>query len=128
MLNNLLVKEVLSSEASGNVNVVSFVDRLLELALEQNASDIHIEPFEKNVKVRYRIDGDLQNRAEFPIEAYSAICARLKIVAGLNIAERRVPQDGRINMVIGGKEYDFRVSSLPTVFGEKFGCGFSYSS
>jgi len=70
--------------------------------------------------VRYRIDGDLQERAEFPIEAYSAICARLKILAGLNIAERRIPQDGRINMVIGGKEFDFRVSTLPTVFGEKF--------
>ena len=70
--------------------------------------------------MRYRIDGDLQDRAEFPINSYSAICARIKIIAGLNIAERRVPQDGRINMTIGGKAYDFRVSSLPTVYGEKF--------
>ena len=99
---------------------VRLVDSIIKEAIPYRASDIHIEPFEKNVKVRYRIDGDLQNRAEFPIEAYSAICARLKIISGLNIAERRIPQDGRINMVIGGKEYDFRVSTLPTVFGEKF--------
>lgn len=103
-----------------NNPAVRLVDSIIKEAIPYRASDIHIEPFEKNVKVRYRIDGDLQNRAEFPIEAYSAICARLKIMSGLNIAERRIPQDGRINMVIGGKEYDFRVSTLPTVFGEKF--------
>lgn len=103
-----------------NNPAVRLVDSIIKEAIPYRASDIHIEPFEKNVKVRYRIDGNLQNRAEFPIEAYSAICARLKIISGLNIAERRVPQDGRINMTIGGKEYDFRVSTLPTVFGEKF--------
>ena len=99
---------------------VRLVDSIIKEAIPYRASDIHIEPFEKIVKVRYRIDGDLQQRAEFPIEAYSAICARLKIMSGLNIAERRVPQDGRINLSIGGKEYDFRVSTLPTVYGEKF--------
>ncbi|MBE6925379.1 MAG: type II/IV secretion system protein [Ruminococcaceae bacterium] len=103
-----------------NNPAVRLVDSVIREAIPYRASDIHIEPFEKAVRVRYRIDGDLQDRAEFPIEAYSAICARLKIMAGLNIAERRVPQDGRINMNIGGKEYDFRVSTLPTVFGEKF--------
>ncbi len=103
-----------------NNPAVRLVDSIIKEAIPYRASDIHIEPFEKNVKVRYRIDGDLQNRAEFPIEAYSAICARLKIISGLNIAERRIPQDGRLNLVIGGKEYDFRVSTLPTVFGEKF--------
>ena len=103
-----------------NNPAVRLVDSVIKEAIPYRASDIHIEPFEKAVRVRYRIDGDLQDRAEFPIEAYSAICARLKIMSGLNIAERRVPQDGRINMVIGGKEYDFRVSTLPTVFGEKF--------
>ena len=103
-----------------NNPAVRLVDSVIREAIPYRASDIHIEPFEKAVRVRYRIDGDLQERAEFPIEAYSAICARLKIMAGLNIAERRVPQDGRINMNIGGKEYDFRVSTLPTVFGEKF--------
>ena len=103
-----------------NNPAVRLVDSIIKEAIPYRASDIHIEPFEKNVRVRYRIDGDLQQRAEFPIEAYSAICARLKILAGLNIAERRIPQDGRINMNIGGKEFDFRVSTLPTVFGEKF--------
>ncbi len=99
---------------------VRLVDSIIKGAVPYRASDIHIEPFEKVVKVRYRIDGDLQERAEFPINSYSAISARIKIMAGLDIAERRIPQDGRINMIIGGKEFDFRVSSLPTVFGEKF--------
>ena len=99
---------------------VRLVDSIIKEAIPYRASDIHIEPFEKVVKVRYRIDGDLQERAEFPIEAYSAICARLKIMSGLNIAERRIPQDGRINLKVGGSEYDFRVSTLPTVYGEKF--------
>jgi len=103
-----------------NNPAVRLVDSIIKEAIPHRASDIHIEPFEKHVKVRYRIDGDLHNRAEFPIEAYSAICARLKIMSGLNIAERRVPQDGRINLTVGGREYDFRVSTLPTVFGEKF--------
>ncbi len=103
-----------------NNPAVRLVDSIIKEAIPFRASDIHIEPFEQKVKVRYRVDGDLQERAEFPIEAYSAISARLKIMSGLNIAERRVPQDGRINMNIGDKEYDFRVSTLPTVFGEKF--------
>ena len=103
-----------------NNPAVRLVDSIIKEAIPYRASDIHIEPFEKNVRVRYRIDGDLQERAEFPTEAYSAICARLKILAGMNIAERRLPQDGRINMIVGGKDFDFRVSTLPTVFGEKF--------
>ena len=110
------------SEESEVINnpAVRLVDSVIREAIPYRASDIHIEPFEKSVIVRYRIDGNLQKRAEFPTEAYSAICARLKIMAGLNIAERRVPQDGRINMTVGDTEYDFRVSSLPTVYGEKF--------
>ena len=99
---------------------VRLVDSIIKEAIPYRASDIHIEPFEKNVRVRYRIDGDLQERASFPIESYDAVCARLKIMSGMDIAEHRSPQDGRINMLIGGKEYDFRVSTLPTVFGEKF--------
>ena len=99
---------------------VRLVDSIIKEAIPFRASDIHIEPFEKAVKVRYRIDGDLQVRAEFPIENYPAICARLKILSGISIAERRIPQDGRISMVINGTDYDFRVSTLPTVHGEKF--------
>lgn len=103
-----------------NAPAVRLVDSFIKEAVPFRASDIHIEPFEKTVKVRYRIDGELQQRAEFPKECYDAIGARLKIMAGLNIAERRIPQDGRINMSVNGKSYDFRVSSLPTVYGEKF--------
>ncbi len=99
---------------------VRLVDSIIREAIPFRASDIHIEPFEKVIKVRYRIDGDLQNRADIPIESYGAICARLKIMSGMNIAERRTPQDGRINMIVAGKEYDFRVSCLPTIYGEKF--------
>ena len=113
-------EEEISENDIVNNPSVRLVDSIIKEAVPYRASDIHIEPFEKVVKVRYRIDGDLQERAEFPITSYSAICARIKIMAGLDIAERRVPQDGRINMVIGGKEFDFRVSTLPTMFGEKF--------
>ena len=111
--------EVLEGEVVNNPSV-RLVDSIIKEAIPYRASDIHIEPFEKTVKVRYRIDGDLQERAEFPTASYSAISARIKIMAGMDIAERRIPQDGRINLVIGGKEYDFRISSLPTMFGEKF--------
>ena len=103
-----------------NNPAVRLVDSIIKEAIPFRASDIHIEPFEKAVKVRYRIDGDLQVRAEFPIESYPAICARLKILSGISIAERRLPQDGRISMTINGTDYDFRVSTLPTVYGEKF--------
>lgn len=103
-----------------NNPAVRLVDSIIKEAIPFRASDIHIEPFEKAVKVRYRIDGDLQVRAEFPIESYPAICARLKILSGISIAERRIPQDGRISMTINGTDYDFRVSTLPTVYGEKF--------
>ncbi len=103
-----------------NAPAVRLVDSIIKEAIPFRASDIHIEPFEKIVRVRYRIDGDLSDRAEFPIESYPAICARLKIMAGINIAERRIPQDGRINMTVNGSEFDFRVSTIPTIYGEKF--------
>lgn len=111
--------EMLEGDVVNNPSV-RLVDSIIKEAIPYRASDIHIEPFEKTVKVRYRIDGDLQERAEFPTASYSAISARIKIMAGMDIAERRIPQDGRINLVVGGKEYDFRISSLPTMFGEKF--------
>lgn len=111
--------DVLEGDAVNNPSV-RLVDSIIKEAIPYRASDIHIEPFEKTVKVRYRIDGDLQDRADFPATSYSAISARIKIMAGMDIAERRIPQDGRINLVVGGNEYDFRVSSLPTMFGEKF--------
>lgn len=111
--------EIISNDVVNNA-AVRLVDSIIKEAIPYRASDIHIEPYERVVRVRYRIDGDLQERAEFPINSYSSICARIKIMAGMNIAERRIPQDGRINLTIGGREYDFRASSMPTVYGEKF--------
>ncbi len=103
-----------------NAPAVKLVDSVIREAIPFRASDIHVEPFEKIVRIRYRIDGELSDRVSFPIESYPAICARIKIIAEMNIAERRIPQDGHFNMVISGLEYDFRVSSIPTVWGEKF--------
>ncbi len=103
-----------------NAPAVQLVDSIIKEAIPFRASDIHIEPYEKVVRVRYRIDGDLSERASFPIESFPSICARIKIMSNMNIAERRIPQDGRISMNISGSEYDFRVSSLPTIYGEKF--------
>lgn len=103
-----------------NAPAVKFVDAIIKEAIPLQASDIHIEPREDKVVVRYRIDGDLVKRAEFPIDSFNAVCARIKIISNMDIAERRVPQDGRIRMEIDGEEYDFRVSTLPTIFGEKF--------
>lgn len=103
-----------------NTPSVQLLDSIIKEAIAFRASDIHIEPNDKLVKVRYRVDGDLIERMKFSIEYYPAICARLKIMSGINIAERRIPQDGRINMMVNNIEYDFRTSTLPTVYGEKF--------
>jgi type IV pilus assembly protein PilB len=83
------------------------------------ASDIHLEPFDDGVRVRYRVDGSLTENMTIPLELYSSVSTRIKIMAGMDIAEKRLPQDGRIEMTINGGVYDFRVSSLPTVHGEK---------
>ncbi|MBQ7307862.1 MAG: type II/IV secretion system protein [Clostridia bacterium] len=103
-----------------NAPAVRLVDSILREAIPMRTSDIHIEPFEHTVKVRYRVDGDLFERTTFDIEGFAAVAARVKIMAGLNIAERRSPQDGKIAMTVNGIHYDFRVSTLPTIFGEKF--------
>ena len=103
-----------------NTPAVRLVDSFIKEAIPYRASDIHIEPSETTVRVRYRIDGDLLTRAEFPMDSYPAIVSRLKILAGLNVAETRTPQDGRISMVVNGTPYDFRVSTLPMIYGEKF--------
>ncbi|WP_127837008.1 GspE/PulE family protein [Clostridium prolinivorans] len=102
-----------------NAPVVKMVDYLIKNALETRASDIHIEPFEKYVRIRYRIDGQLVQVSTVGIDSQAALVTRLKILANLNIAEKRIPQDGRIITKVGEKEVDLRVSILPTVFGEK---------
>ena len=103
-----------------NAPAVRFIDSLLEESVKLRASDIHIEPSEKNVLVRYRIDGDLHEQSTFDISFFPAISTRIKILADIDIAERRIPQDGHITKEIGGEKYDFRVSTLPTINGEKF--------
>jgi len=108
-----IIDEVQSAPA------VRLTNSILSQAITIGASDIHIEPFEKEVKVRYRIDGVLVESMVIPKSLYSSVCTRIKIMAGMNIAENRIPQDGRNEMEVGGQRYDFRVSSLPTVYGEK---------
>ncbi len=99
--------------------VVKFINGLLTDAVYKGASDIHIEPYEKEVRIRYRIDGALQEVMKPPMKMKAALTSRVKILADLNIAERRVPQDGRIKLKLRNKVVDFRVSTLPVIFGEK---------
>ncbi|MFI5299806.1 MAG: type IV-A pilus assembly ATPase PilB [Polyangiales bacterium] len=106
--------------ASEDAPVVRLVNMILVNAIKQGASDIHIEPYEKKFRVRYRVDGVLKEEMSPPLKLKNAISSRLKIMASLDISERRLPQDGRIKLKLGGgKEMDFRVSVLPTLFGEK---------
>jgi type IV pilus assembly protein PilB len=105
---------------AGEAPVVKLCNAILLSAIKKKASDIHVEPYEKNLRVRFRIDGILQEEMRPPLKLRNAITSRLKIMASLDIAERRLPQDGRIKLKIGGnKEMDFRVSVLPTLYGEK---------
>lgn len=105
-------------DSSGEA-VVTFVNGILGEAIRRQASDIHVEPYEKRFRVRMRIDGALHEIAEIPTEMKRAVVARLKIMSRMDIAEARIPQDGRIKLKSGGSEIDFRVNSLPTLFGEK---------
>lgn len=99
--------------------VVKLINGILTDAVKRGASDIHIEPFEREIRVRYRIDGALLEVMKPPIKLKAALNSRIKIMSSLNIAERRVPQDGRIKLKMGNKVVDFRVSTLPVIFGEK---------
>lgn len=104
----------LASEAP----IIKLVNLMISRAIESRASDIHIEPFESEVKIRYRIDGVLNDVESTPKKLQPAIISRIKIMARLNIAERRLPQDGRIRLKITGKEIDMRVSTVPVLHGE----------
>jgi type IV pilus assembly protein PilB len=99
--------------------VVKLINGLLTDAVLKGASDIHIEPFEKEIRIRYRIDGALHEIMKPPMKMKAALTSRLKILSALNIAERRIPQDGRIKLKMKHKVVDFRVSTLPVIFGEK---------
>ena len=106
------------AEQAGQAPVVRYVDEVLDQAVRERASDIHFEPFERECRVRCRIDGALREWPAPPAQWASPVISRLKVLANLDIAERRVPQDGRIQFVVGGRAIDLRVSTLPTQFGE----------
>ncbi|HEY7745052.1 MAG TPA: ATPase, T2SS/T4P/T4SS family, partial [Desulfuromonadales bacterium] len=106
-------------DASDEAPIIRFVNSLITQGYKERASDIHIEPFETELIVRYRIDGILYEVLRPPHKAQSSIISRLKIMANLNIAEKRLPQDGRFRVRIAGKDVDVRVSTLPTAFGER---------
>lgn len=111
--------ERMMNEDVNNSPIVQLVNSMIEQAVRQRASDIHIEALEKKVRVRYRIDGSLYEKISYNIKLLPAIVARLKVVGGMDISEKRKPQDGRITSFVDGREYDIRVSILPTVYGEK---------
>ncbi len=98
--------------------VIRLVNLIIQRAVERRASDIHVEPFESRLKVRYRIDGVLQETEAPPVQLSPAVISRIKLMARLNIAERRLPQDGRIEMRVQGNDLDIRVSTVPTMHGE----------
>ncbi|GGZ70820.1 type II secretion protein [Lysobacter xinjiangensis] len=105
-------------EMAEEAPVVELVSNLLAQAVEQRASDLHIEPEERIFSVRFRIDGVLHSRLQLPRERFDAVASRLKLISGMDIAERRLPQDGRMSTRVGGQEMDIRVSALPGVHGE----------
>jgi len=122
------VMELESSAQMGDIDkestadsapVIKFVNEMVMGAVTQEASDIHIEPQEKNVRVRFRIDGLLRKIAEYPVKLHSSIVSRIKIISKLDIAERRLPQDGKFFVRVKGEQYDLRVSTMPSIFGEK---------
>ncbi|MCI6981870.1 MAG: GspE/PulE family protein [Akkermansia muciniphila] len=106
------------SEEANAAPVIKFVNLVIHQAIKERASDIHLEPFEKEFKIRYRVDGALYEMAPPPVHLANPVISRVKVMAGMNIAERRVPQDGRIVMKVGKSSVDMRVNSLPTQYGE----------
>lgn len=112
-------QEDMYSEDVQNSPIVQLVKGMIDQAVRQRASDIHIEPMERQVRIRYRIDGTMYERMTYSHRLLPAIVARIKIIGGMDIAEKRKPQDGRITQIVDRVEYDIRVSVLPTVYGEK---------
>lgn len=108
----------IAKEAEG-APIIKLTNSIIAMALKKGASDIHIEPMEKEVRVRYRVDGDLQEDMVLPKKIQLPLISRIKIIAKLDITERRLPQDGRITIKMGNRSIDFRVSTVPAKFGEK---------
>jgi type IV pilus assembly protein PilB len=111
-----------SADMADEAPIIRIVNVIIQQAIKDRASDIHIEPDRRGVRVRYRVDGVLHEIMKVPKYVHAPLISRVKIMGDMNIAERRLPQDGRIHVRVEGKEYDLRVSSLPTVFGEKIVC------
>ncbi|RME76012.1 MAG: secretion system protein E, partial [Planctomycetota bacterium] len=109
------------AEISGDEKspVIRFVNMMIFQAIKEKVSDIHIEPFEKRIRIRYRVDGVLKETTSPPKKMHNAIVARIKVMSSLDIAERRVPQDGKFQIKVEGRQVDFRVSTLPMIHGEK---------
>lgn len=113
-------EEAAKQDANGNDQpIIRFVNTMIEEAIFSKCSDIHIEPMEKCLRIRFRIDGKLQIYMETSPELIPSVTSRIKFIGNMNIAEKRIPQDGRINYRVGGKDIDFRISVLPSVYGEK---------
>ena len=112
-------EEAAPTTVSDDAPVVKLINAILTDAVKRGASDIHIEPFEHEIRVRYRIDGELSEVMKPPLKLKAALTSRIKIMSSLNIAERRVPQDGRIKLKMGKRVIDYRVSICPVLFGEK---------
>jgi type IV pilus assembly protein PilB len=112
------LSDVDAEEESNSAPIIRYVDLVLYQAIKEKASDIHFEPFEDDFKIRYRVDGALYEMAPPPAHLKQAIISRIKVMSSLNIAETRLPQDGRITKEINGQAVDMRVSTLPTIFGE----------
>ncbi len=115
----MIEQEDMYSEDVNNSPIVQLVKGMIDQAVRQRASDIHIEPMERQVRIRYRIDGALYEKSVYSIRLLPAIVARIKIIGGMDISEKRKPRDGRITQIVDRKEFDIRVSILPTVYGEK---------
>jgi type IV pilus assembly protein PilB len=113
-----MANEVIDIEGASAAPIVKYVHTIIAQAIQARASDIHFEPFEHDFKIRYRVDGALYEMAPPPRTLATAITSRIKVMSNLNIAERRVPQDGRIQTTMAGRQVDLRVSTLPTQFGE----------
>lgn len=114
------------NEDDENAPMIQLVNNILERCILKGASDIHIEPFEYYVRIRYRVDGQLHELTQTKKETLNAITTRIKILSGLDIAERRLPQDGRMSKTVNGQQVDLRVSILPTIYGEKTVIRFIY--
>ena len=119
-------KQGVVKEESNDVPMVQLVNNILQYCILKGASDMHIEPFEYYIRIRYRVDGQLYEFTRIKKETLNGMTTRIKILSGLNIAERRLPQDGRMSKIVNGEKVDLRVSVLPTIYGEKTVIRFLY--